>query len=121
MNIIIPISPVTKKNHQQIIKVHGRPVVVQSPQYRKFERECGRFIESPAEPIKSPVNVKCLYYMPTRRRVDLVNLLEATLDVLVKYGVLDDDNSKVVVSMDGSRVFYDKNRPRTEVYIDDQG
>lgn len=67
--------------------------------------------------IDFPVNVKCLYYMPTRRIVDMVNLEEATLDILVKYGVLQDDNSKIVASMDGSRVLYDKLRPRTEIEI----
>jgi len=55
--------------------------------------------------------------MPTRRRVDLTNLLEAIDDVLVHYGVLSDDNSSIIVSHDGSRVLYDKARPRTEVTI----
>ena len=57
--------------------------------------------------------------MPTHRRVDQVNLLEATLDILVEYGVLADDNSNIVVSHDGSRVLYDKNNPRTEITITD--
>jgi hypothetical protein len=35
----------------------------------------------------------------------------------VKYGVIEDDNSNVVVSVDGSRVLYDKENPRTEVEI----
>jgi Holliday junction resolvase RusA-like endonuclease len=56
--------------------------------------------------------------MPTHRRVDLVNLQEATLDVLVKYGAIIDDNSLIVASMDGSRVYYDKENPRTEIYIE---
>ena len=56
--------------------------------------------------------------MPTRRKVDLNNLLEATTDMLVHYKVLEDDNSKIVVSHDGSRVRYDKNIPRTEIFID---
>jgi Holliday junction resolvase RusA-like endonuclease len=55
--------------------------------------------------------------MPTKRRCDVVNMLEATLDILVKYGVLADDNSNIVVSMDGSRVLYDKENSRTEVEI----
>ena len=54
---------------------------------------------------------------PTKRRVDLTNLLEAIDDVLVKYGVLKDDNSEIITSHDGSRVLYDKDRPRTEVVI----
>lgn len=61
--------------------------------------------------------MECVYYMPTRRRVDLVNLQEATLDILVHYGILADDNCKVVASMDGSRVRYDKRAPRTEITI----
>ena len=68
-------------------------------------------------PICERVNVKCLYYMQTKRRVDLNNLLEATTDVLVKYKVLEDDNSNIVVSHDGSRVLYDKENPRTEITI----
>lgn len=67
--------------------------------------------------ISAPVNVKCLFYMPTRRRCDLTNLLEAIDDVLVTYGVLADDNSNIIVSHDGSRVLYDKDNPRTEVVI----
>lgn len=55
--------------------------------------------------------------MPTKRRVDLVNLLEATCDILVHYGVLADDNSSIVAGHDGSRVLHDKERPRVEVTI----
>lgn len=69
------------------------------------------------EPINTPVNVKCLFYMPTARKVDLTNLLEAADDALVTAGVLADDNSKIVVSHDGSRVLLDKDKPRTEIYI----
>ena len=39
------------------------------------------------------------------------------MDVLVKAGTLKDDSCSIVVSTDGSRVFYDKENPRTEVEI----
>ena len=55
--------------------------------------------------------------MATRRRVDLANLLEAADDVLVHAGVIADDHSGIVVSHDGSRVLYDKEKPRTEIEI----
>lgn len=116
--IIIPLAPRTKKNSQQIIMVKGRPMIIPSKAYRQYEKDCGVFLTH-VEPFLSPCNVKCLYYMPTRRRVDLVNLQEATLDILVRYGILIDDNSNVVVSMDGSRVLYDKENPRTEIYIEE--
>ena len=117
MKIIIPIAPITKKNHQQIVKVKNRPMVIPSKQYRQYESDCSVFLK--ALHISYPVNVKALYYMPTRRLVDLCNLHEALCDVLVKHGVIEDDNSKIIVSMDGSRVLYDKENPRTEIYIEE--
>ena len=71
----------------------------------------------PAYGIKTRCNLKAVFYMPTRRRVDLVNLLEALCDVLVTWGAIEDDNCKIIYSMDGSRVDYCKNNPRTEVEI----
>lgn len=124
LNITIPIIPITKKNHQQIIevKIKGtnkkRKCIIPSKQYKQYEKDCEQYLNAiPFNAIDCPVNVKCLYYMPTRRRVDLVNLQESTLDILVKYGILADDNSNIVVSMDGSRVLYDKQNPRTEIEI----
>lgn len=55
--------------------------------------------------------------MPTRRRVDLTNLLGATCDLLVDFNVIEDDNSNIVAGHDGSRVKYDKEKPRTEIWI----
>ena len=119
MHITIPITPITKKNHQQIIKAKGHYMVIPSKQYRQYEKDCGAFLNPlPFTCIEEPVNVKCLYYMPTHRRCDLVNLQEATLDVLVKYGIIADDNSNIVASMDGSRVLYSKEFPRTEIEIE---
>lgn len=117
MNITIPLTPVTKKNSQRIVFVKGRPMVIPSAKYKEYEKACALYVHKRIVPIDVPVNVRCVYYMPTRRRVDLVNLQECTLDILVKYGVLADDNSNIVVAMDGSRVLYDKENPRTEITI----
>ena len=115
-------KPITKKNSQQICynKATGRRFVGPSPQYQDYAASASYYLKpAPVVPVDTPVNVQCLYYMPTHRRVDQVNLLEATLDILVEYGVLADDNSNIVVSHDGSRVLYDKNNPRTEITITD--
>lgn len=118
MHITIPLVPVTKKTHQQIIRVHGKPIIIPSKQYRKYEKDCAPFLLPYAHlNIKDRVNVCCKYYMPTKRRVDLTNLLQSSMDLLVTYGILADDNSNIVASMDGSRVLYDKNNSRTEIYI----
>lgn len=115
----IPLVPVSKKNSSQIMinKKTGKPFIMPSSKYRQYEREASRFIPKRKEPINTPVNVKCLFYMPTRRRVDKSNLEEAIHDILVKVGMLADDNRDIIASTDGSRVYYDKNAPRTEVEI----
>ena len=121
----IPLPPVTKKNSSQIIFAGAKcPVckrgrlarLLPSKKYREYE-EAAPWCLQRKEPIVTPVNVQCLFYMPTARRVDLVNLLEAACDVLVAAGVLADDNRYIVYSHDGSRVFVDRKKPRTEIYI----
>ena len=112
----IPLNPVTKKNSQQIILVGGRPRIIPSKKYKEYERDCIPFLTH-VEPITGRLNVKAVYFMRTRRRVDLINLHEALHDILVKAGVLEDDNCKIIYSTDGSYVDYDKENPRTEVTI----
>lgn len=114
----IPLAPITKKNHQQLVWPKGRnkPIVMPSPQYKQYEKDALYFIPKQIF-INYPVNVKCLFYMPTRRKCDLTNLLQAVDDIMVRAGLLTDDNYTVIQSHDGSRVFYDKERPRTEVII----
>jgi len=119
IHLTIDLAPITKKNHQRIIRIGGVPRIIQSKEYLAYERQAISQIKQryAVETIISPVNVAAVFYMPTRRRVDLVNLQEALLDILVRAEVLEDDNSRIVVSMDGSRVSYDKHHPRTEVSI----
>lgn len=117
LKFVINTAPRTKKNHQQIIMVKGKRIVIPSEQYSEYEKKSRSFMPVVEKAINYKVNVKGLFYMDTRRKVDLNNLLEALTDVLVKHKVLEDDNSTIVVSHDGSRVLYDKENPRTEVEI----
>lgn len=120
MKLILYGNPASKKNSPQIITIKGRPRIIPSKVYRAYESDCLRQLMLTTrygDPINKPINLKCLYYMQTRRRVDLVNLIEATQDILVKAGILEDDNSHIVSSTDGSRVDYDKETPRVEITI----
>ena len=121
MTITIPLAPVTKKNSNEIHVNHatGRRFVAPSQRFKDYQAACGYFImRGDVKPVTDyPVNIKCLFYMPTKRRVDLTNLLEAIDDVLVHYGVIEDDDNKHLAGHDGSRVLYDKENPRTEIYI----
>lgn len=118
LKITIPLEPRTKKNSQRIISVRGHYMIMPSKKYKEYEKACKDYIPEQKQKINFPISVKCLYYMPTKRRTDLTNLLEATDDILVYYGVLEDDNYNIIASHDGSRVLYDKENPRTEIYIE---
>lgn len=115
---VIPLNPVPKKNSQNIVKgKNGKPVIVQNDRWKKYERECKPFIPKLDKPIEDPINIRYLFFRDSYRRVDASNLIEGADDVLVKYGVVLDDNFTIVKGHDGTRVFVDKENPRTEVYI----
>lgn len=121
----ILLNPVTKKNSQQIIKVKGRNIIIPSAAYKKYEAQCGQFLQNrPETPIGAPCEVTCLYFLQRtksgeipKRKPDLCNLMEATHDVLVKYKILEDDNSGIIFSVDGSRVYWTTGAPHTIVQI----
>lgn len=120
IRITIPGNPITKKNHMQIFRNRktGKPFVTQAERYKVYERDCGWFLGG-IDKISSPVNLKCVYYMQTRRKVDLTNLNSSICDILVHHSVLEDDHCGIVVAMDGSRVKYDKENPRVEIEIEE--
>lgn len=119
VKLILRGAPVTKKNSQRILRTgSGRPFIQPSAQYERYEADCLRQIPRPfCQQIDAPVNVQCVFYMPTRRRCDLVNLLESVCDILVRAGVLADDNCRVVAAHDGSCVRLDRANPRVEIDI----
>ena len=116
LEFVIELNPITKKNHGQIIYANGRPMLIQ---YQQYEKDCAPFMPRLEKPIDFPVTVSAQFYKNNRRACDLVNCLQALLDILVKYRVIADDNYNVVYSVDGSRAGYDKLYPRTEVVITD--
>lgn len=119
LEFAIMLPPISKKNSQQIMvnRATGKPFIMPSKQYKEYERAALWQIPNVAEPINSPCNVKCLFYMPTHRKCDLTNMLEAIDDIMVRAGLLADDNFTIVESHDGSRILYDKENPRTEIEI----
>lgn len=116
-NFIIPLNGVTKKNHGQIIMLKGHPIMLPSKPYQEYEKKCKPFIPVLDAPIDYPINLECHFYMQTRRKCDITNLLQAICDILVKYKYLSDDNYSIVASIDGTFVDYDKENPRTEIII----
>ena len=121
LKITIPLMCRPKKNSQRIIynKRTNRPMIIQSEQYKEFEQACGYYLRRYTYRIKNPINLKCTFYFPDRRKRDTVNMLEAIQDILVKYKVIDDDNYNIVASLDGTRCIYEKDREETIIEIED--
>ena len=117
IRFVIPLNPVTKKNSQRIVKCGRYRKLIPSEAYERYEEDAKPFLPGRGLKLNRPCEVMALFYMKTRRKVDLTNLLEALDDTLVKHEVLEDDNSKIIVSHDGSRVLHDPKNPRTEVMI----
>lgn len=120
IKICIHGKPYTKKNSQRIIfnRKTKRHQIVQSNQFLNYEKTAlmqlatvKKFFE------KEDLQVTCFYHMPDdRSRPDLINLLQATSDILEKSGIIDND--KNIVSYDGSRIAEnDKKNPRVEIFI----
>jgi Holliday junction resolvase RusA-like endonuclease len=114
-----PTKTVPKKNSQQIIMRRKKPIIIQSQQYLIFEQNCAIFLKKYARHITTPINLKCTFFVPDKRKRDVVNLLNAIQDVLVKYDVLADDNYNIVASVDGTRIKYQKGREETVIVITD--
>lgn len=119
LEFTIPLEPRTKKNSSQILKNKktGKMFVSTSKQFKEYQDKCGYFLPRIPRPIDCKINIKAIYYMGTRRTVDITNLHSALHDILQHYRVIAGDDMKIVISTDGSRVRYDKANPRTEVTI----
>jgi hypothetical protein len=124
---VIPLDPRSKKNSHRISGCGKR-----CPVCGKYERQFIRNGKSttdysfkavkylqprPQKPIEGPVQVVYKLYTETWHRKDDLNLYEALDDILVTNGILKDDDRKTIRSRDRSRVLYDKDNPRAEIYI----
>lgn len=120
-------DPRTKKNHQMIAGAgpkctscgkHRKQWIKQSEWHDNYaDLAKWQLRPIPRRPIECMVNVKCLFYMKTHRVVDQLNLLATVDDLLKDVGIISDDNSRIIVGHDGSRVLYDPDNPRTEIII----
>ena len=124
---VIPLDPRTKKNHMTIAGTgpkcpkcgkKARQFVRQGAAHSKYAFEAAQFLNPrPKVPIEEQVHIVYILYMQTRRRVDDLNLYASLDDILVHEKILKDDCIKLIRSRDGSRVLYDKEFPRAEIYI----
>ena len=122
MKIIIPLLCRSKKNSEEIISnpKTGRPMIIQSKYYRQFEKDCGYFLKRYAKHIDYPINLNVKFYVPDRRKRDLTNLENALADIMIKYGVIEDDNYNIIAGWDGSRIIYEKGKEEIIIEIEEK-
>ena len=124
---IIPVKPRTKKNHSQLVTLKtGRQMLLPSKAYAEFEKEIKNWFKSALKEIQDiyidyPVNLKCIFYKDRAYKSDLSGYLQAIQDALVKIGMFEDDNHYIIESVDGSKVYLDREFPRIEVTITQTG
>lgn len=124
---VIPLDPRTKKNHMTIAGTgpkcpkcgkRRKLFVRQGAAHSKYAFESAQYLNPrPKEPIGEQVHIVYVLYMQTKRRVDDLNLFASLDDILVHEKILKDDCVKFIRNRDGSRVLYDKENPRAEIYI----
>ena len=74
LRLIWPGVPRTKKNSQRIVRHGARHFVIPSEAFEAYRSEILIGIPPLARiAISLPVNICCVYYMPTRRKVDEIN------------------------------------------------
>jgi len=125
INYTVPGIARSKKNSSRIVNIKGRSIIIPSEAYKKYEAMAGQYLRpKPEKPIDYPVEVTCIYLLPCnkdgskpKRKIDLVNLLGATHDILTHHGILADDNANIIVSVDGSRVYFVRHDPKTIITI----
>lgn len=123
MKFTLNVKPRTKKNHMQLVTLKtGRQMLLPSKAYKEFEKESLMHLKTMTipytkNPIDYPINLKCVFYKDKDYKADLAGYMQAIQDVLVKAEILADDNHKIIVSTDGSRVDLDRENPRIEIEI----
>jgi Holliday junction resolvase RusA-like endonuclease len=108
----------TKKNIKDYKDNGLKELLIQKKEYNDNFNTAGICPEYGDEfPIETLCEVTFTFYVKDNRNYDMINLMQLPQDLLKQAGILADDNYKIIYSVDGSRVYIDKDNPRTEITI----
>lgn len=118
---VVDILPRTKKNSMEIRRrKDGTQYISPTWVYQRWEEDVAEILAALNRwrpPIREPVNIREVFFLPDARRRDELNLQEAIDDALVKAGVIADDALSIVAGHEGSHALIDRRRPRIEITI----
>lgn len=87
-----------------------------SAQYRRYRRLALPQLLGCQWRLQGKISLCARYWLPDRRRPDLLNLLQATADILEEAGVIANDRD--IISLNGSCIAgIDKQNPRVEITL----
>lgn len=123
LRLVIPGRPTTKKTHQQIIYVKGRPRILPSPQYLAYEKLCkaaclAAWADEGNEPIDFGISILMKVFLPNYQGIgDHNGYMQAIGDILQKWNVIEDD-MWIAWDSDGAHwLSIDPSNPRVEIII----
>lgn len=67
--------------------------------------------------LNKPLKVVYKFRFPDNRKTDLSNKLESINDLLVRYGVFEDDNHQILTCIEAIAMGVDKENPRCEIEL----
>ncbi len=128
IKFVIGGAPRVKKNTQRSVGYGKATRRINSAAYTKWEsfaapqledvkRQFRRMTGRPFPTVDFTFNFRAQFFMDTSGQVDLSALYEGIQDLMVKHGMLLDDNSQLLLSHDGSGVSVDRAHPRTVIEI----
>jgi len=111
----------SQKNNKQILvnRATNKPFIASNSGVLAWKRDALWQLKAYKPIEKYPVALTVVFYVPDNRRRDLDNMLTSIQDVLVKAGILKDDNWQNLspITLDCGGI--DKENPRAEIWIDD--
>lgn len=91
-----------------------------SKKYTEWHKGAMKQLEEQGVPIKKALFVEAIaltFYLPDKRKTDLTNKAESIMDLLVDYGLIDDDNCFVCPDIQLLFAGVDRENPRCEITL----
>lgn len=119
----IPGRPATKKTHQNVVFIKGRPRILPSKQYAAFEKACKEscvkaWKSKGKKPMDFGVGIQMQIYLNNWIVGDHNGYMQAIGDILQKWEIIADDSWIMWLSNDQHWLAgIDKDNPRVEITI----
>lgn len=126
VNFVISQNVPSSKNSKKIVRNGNKTFLVDSDVTYKWKKATKAEWEKDAEEFRSivdefarPIHLGFYFVRSSNRKFDLINILQAPMDAMSKYGWFEDDNATIVIPhFLGYHV--DKNNPCLMITILDQ-